>query len=354
MLLGDCKDMDCDRVVKEQSLRPTSHSSARDEAESASSVAREIRSYLEDLVNDFRGVQPSQREIDIESPEEIAEAAFKIMAGRKFTHLTKNRSRAYREAMLDTLVEDAKAGRPLRYYYDIGGAYRAGIDDKQRELSFSPGLGEFFLLRQIKLFDDQVSTVYPPGTKFSLVIDNLCALLVNDIPVDKSSGYCKELREVIRHLGMKEKIDLLVESEIFRAEDYSTDTSDVSMSAPSPGAVENVSRFLGRNCDPSEAMERMARYEVVSEQTDRNINSIISGVRMTQRATPATFGFRSVPGGDSRMQTGEVILTYYQNGRIRPRLVTSQSADSTNILKIDVSDLIPLPSGQVGYAILAD
>ena len=351
--LKDFDEMSYERMAKEQSMKATSYGSARDETESTSSVVAEIRCYLEELVNDFRREQPSQPGIEVDSSQEIVESVFTIMAGRKFTHLTKNRSRVYRAAILDLLVEDAKAGRPLRFYYDIGGAYRAGIDDQQRELSFSPALGEFFLLRQIKLFDNLVCAVYPPGTKFSLVIDNLCALLVNDIRVDKSLGYCEELREIIRQLNLEEKVDLFVESEIFRPEDYKTDTTGVSMSPPSLGAIENVSRFLGRNCDSSEAIERMARYAVVSEQTDSKINSIIDGVRMTQRATPATFGFRSVPGGDSRMQTGEVILTYYQDGRIKPRLVTSQSKGSTSIQQIDVSDLIPLPCRQVGYEIVS-
>ena len=44
---------------------------------------------------------------------------------------------------------------------------------------------------------------------------------------------------------------------------------------------------------------RIALYHHVSEQTDRNINSLLDDIQMTQRATPQTFPFRPFPGGAS-------------------------------------------------------
>lgn len=64
-------------------------------------------------------------------------------------------------------------------YYDIGGGYRAGIDATRPDLSFSPCLGELFAFRQITLLTRHIRAVYPPGAAFSLVVDNVCALLVN-------------------------------------------------------------------------------------------------------------------------------------------------------------------------------
>ena len=320
------------------------------------SVVADIRRFLHTVADAFRpGRQPSHAESDLQPSQTIAEAAFAILTRREFTYLSKSRAGSYRESILRQLAEDAQAGRPLRFYYDIGGGYRAGIDNRRRELSFSPGLGELFILRQITLFDHQIRAIYAPGTTFSLVVDNICALLVNDIPVPHTAGYCTALRNIARQLDLDGQVDLLVESEHFDPEDYRVETSSIPRSFPSAEAVENVSRFLGRDCEASEAMERIARYNVVSDETEKRLGSIIDGVRMTQRATPSTFAFRSFPGSDSRMQSGDVVLAYCRhNGRIEPRLVTSQSHLSANIRHIDVSGLLPLPSNQVGYVVVSD
>lgn len=316
------------------------------------SVVSEIRRFLRQVVDGFQPGHPSHPAID--APHTIAESVFAILTRRQFTYLGKSRAGVYRDSILRHLAEDANAGRPLRFYYDIGGGYRAGIDPRRRELCFSPGLGELLALRQITLLDRHIRAVYSPGAKFSLVVDNVCALLVNDIPVHRTSRYCAELRNMVGQLNLGERVDLLVESEQFRSEDYCVDTSSVSPSSPSSDDNENVARFLGRDCEPSETIERMSRYRVVSAETEKRFGSIARGVRMTQRATPSTFGFRSYPGSDSRIQSGNVILTYGPNGRIRPRLVTTRSPIAASIRHLDVSDLLPLPSGQVGYAVLAE
>jgi hypothetical protein len=286
--------------------------------------------------------------------ETTAEAAFAILTRREFTYLSKARASTYRASILGQLAAAAKTGQPLPFYYDIGGGYRAGIDRYRRELSFSPGLGELLALRQIALFDRHLRTVYPPGARFSLVVDNVCALLVNDIPLQRTSSYCTELRALIGALDMEAQTDLLVESEHFHPDDYQVNSHSVPVFLPGSNAIENVSRFLGRTCNASEAIERIARYAAVSAETEKMLSSVIRGVRMTQRATPSTFGFRSFPGGDSRIQSGDVILGYCRRGRIEPRLVTSQSHLSASIRQIDISDLLPLPGGHVGYVMVSD
>ena len=337
----------CEKTVQPVTL---DHDAVLGSTHADVSVVSEIRSFLRKVADDFQPGQPSRAEI--ESPQTIAESVFAILTRRQFTYLSKSRAGTYRASILGHLAEDAHAGRPLRFSYDIGGGYRAGIDASRRDLSFSPGLGELFALRQITLLDRQIRAVYAPGATFSLVVDNVCALLVNDIPLHRTSSYCNELRNMVGRLNLEGQVDLLVESEHFRPEDYCVDTSSVSRSSPSPDDRENVSRFLGRDCEPSEMVERIARYQVVSDETEKRFRSIASGVRMTQRATPSTFGFRSYPGSDSRIQSGNVILTYCHNGQIKPRLVTSRSYISANIRHIDVLGLLPLPSRQVGYAVL--
>jgi hypothetical protein len=315
-------------------------------------VVSEIRSVLRRVADDFHPAPPSPA--DVEPPRAVAEAVFAILTRRQFTYLSKSRASAYRKSILGHLADDAAAGGPLRFCYDIGGGYRAGIDPARRALSFSPGLGELLALRQITLLDRHIRAVYPPGATCSLVVDNVCALLVNDIPLQLTSGYCEELRIMIGRLALDDRVDVLVESEHFRPEDYWVDTRGVPPPSPSPEDRENVSRFLGRTGEPAEIAERMARYEVVSAETEKRLRSVTRGVRMTQRATPSTFAFRSYPGSDSRLQSGDVILVYGLDGRIRPRLVTSRSDISADIRQIDVSGLLPLPARHVGYTVVTE
>jgi hypothetical protein len=315
-------------------------------------VASEIRSFLRQVADDFHPAPPSPA--DVQSPEAVAEAVLAILTRRQFTYLSRSRASAYRKSILGHLADDAAAGCPLRFHYDIGAGYRAGIDAARRDLSFSPGLGELLALRQITLLDGHIRAVYPPGATCSLVVDNVCALLVNDIPLQLTSGYCEELRIMIGRLALDDRVDVLVESEHFRPEDYRVDACGAPSSSPSPEDRENVSRFLGRTGEPAEIVERMARYEVVSAETEKRLRSITRGVHMTQRATPSTFAFRSYPGSDSRLQSGDVILAYGPDGRIRPRLVTSRSGISGDVRQIDVSDLLPLPGRHVGYTVVTE
>src|SRR5262245_28655979 len=315
------------------------------------SVIQPLRCFLQQLAAAFGRGRLPHAEHRLLPAETTAEAAFAILTRREFTYLSKARANTYRASILGQLAAAANTGRPLRFYYDIGGGYRAGIDRYRRELSFSPGLGELLALRQITLFDQHLRAVYAPGAKFSLVVDNVCALLVNDVPLHRTSSYCTELRALIGALDMETHTDLLVESEHFSPDDYQVGSYPVPVSLPGPNAIENVSRFLGRTCNASEASERIARYAAVSAETEKMLSSIISGVRMTQRATPSTFGFRSFPGGDSRIQSGDVILAFRHHDRIEPRLLTSQSSWAVRVHLVDVSDLLPVPGKQVGYVL---
>lgn len=341
-------------MATEDSLHPPAYESTRDPSSDQfldMSVVAALRSYLLDVAEDFCARDRRPASARDERPQTIVDDVFALLTHREFTYLSKARAKPYRAVIVGQLIRDVTAGRPLRFYYDIGGGYRAGTDSRRRTLSFSPGLGELLALRQITRFDHQVRAVYPPGARFWLVVDDICAHLVNDIALHQTAVYCRELRGMIRTLQLESKIEVLVESEHFSSEDYSVETREAATEVPSSAAVENVARFLGRECDVPEAMERIARYRVVSDQTERRLQSKVDGVRLTQRATASTFGFRAFPGSDSRLQSGDVILTYRHHDRIEPRLITSQSAWAPRVHPLDVSDLLPLPGKQVGYVI---
>ena len=81
---------------------------------------------------------------------------------------------------------------------------------------------------------------------------------------------------------------------------------------------------------------RIALYHHISEQTDRNINSLLDDIRMTQRATPETFPFRPFPGGASRIQAGELALFVDEQGNCKPSLVTTENYERQRLFKLDL------------------
>jgi hypothetical protein len=166
------------------------------------------------------------------------------------------------------------------------------------------------ILRQIRSFVSQVRQLYAPGAVFTLVIDNMCAALINDIPLEHTKSYAQKLRSLIRETDMDGLVSLLVESEQFTEADFAR--MRLAAAPPSTADVstkqhENVERFLGRRCDRTEAAERTRMYSEVTTASEKLLNTLIDSVHMTQRASATTICFRPFPGGDSRIQAGEVV-----------------------------------------------
>jgi len=198
---------------------------------------------------------------------------------------------------------------------------------------------------QIHRLNKRVRRVYAQGIQFSLVVDNLCAQLINDIEVARTSTYCARLRELIDRLGLSGDVDLFVESEHFSVDDFERLRAKTP-AIPSAGTVtlkehETVERFLGRACDISEVAERSARYQDITRISGQLIDAQIDGLHMTQRATPDTICFRAYPGGDSRIQSGQVALKMTVEGDVRPVLLTSHNQSEYDWYRADSSDISP-------------
>jgi hypothetical protein len=93
------------------------------------------------------------------------------------------------------MVEAVRRNDPIRFFYDIGGGYHATTRPGEEDLLFDVGLAELLVLSQVADFASRIAEIYHAGVRFSLVIDNLCANLVNDIPLAKTLQYCAALRE---------------------------------------------------------------------------------------------------------------------------------------------------------------
>jgi hypothetical protein len=277
--------------------------------------------------------------------DDLAAEVFSILTSREFCPLGRTRAEPYRAAAVALLLQNVEAGQPARFYYDIGPGYHASIDAEQFELVFDTGFSELCILAQIAAFCNRVREVYAPGAHFHLVVDNVCGLVTNDIPLENTVLYCARLRSLISETKMNDRVAVLVESEAFDAGEYQVDlkrlAADTGALAPTAADIENVHRFLGRACDEREAAERIARYAQAGEMTEAHLAGVVDGVRMTQRATPLTLGFRPFPGGDSRTQVGELAISPNNKGGFRPILLTSRNASAYRRTRLSLPNLLP-------------
>jgi len=312
-----------------------------------------LRAYLEAVMAALSASSPTSAEDG--AVEEVSNKIFDVLTAREFCYLSKIRVVSYRESVLALIREMVHAAAPVRFYYDLGAGYHATTHPGEEELCFDVGLAELLVLHQIRNFSARVRALYPPGVRFSIVIDNMAALLINDIDTAKTLRYCREFRDLIRHLGLETTVDLLVESEHFSVADFDRLGSSSAFRPGDSIALTrqqhaNIERFLGRPCDQVEAIERAARYQVVIETSERLLDRLIHGVHMTQRATDTTICFRPFPGGDSRIQCGEVALTRNAKGTFCPMLLTSHKVKDFSSRRYRFPGLLPPMISHVTYA----
>jgi len=316
-----------------------------------SELKRQLSSYLLDVVSSFTQDATSTSSSNGDA-KQIASDIFHILTGRNYSHLSRGKAEQYREVITRCIEEDVLSDRPATFFYDLGPGYHASLYPEQMDLSFEAGLSELFALYQISEFARDVSEIYPKGVQFSIIIDNLCALATNDIPTDKTEHYCAELRSLIRETGTQSYINVLAESELFDEAEYPrvelTDIADTEKTL-SEDQVENVSRFVGRRCGASEAQARINNYARATEVTESNLAGVVTGVRLTQRATDSTFGFRSYPGGDSRIQAGEIAITHNKKGALRPVLLTSRNIEGYDQYRFELPDGAPESLQHITY-----
>lgn len=315
-----------------------------------------VAEYIAQITSRLAAVAPAASAASAASddPEALAGEIFTILTSREFCYLSRSRTAPYRDNAVGLLSADIRRGEPVRFYYDIGAGYHASIRPEESGLVFAVGFSELCVLAQIASFCNRIAGIYPRGAGFVLVIDDVCGHVTNDISLDRTAVYCAELRRLIEETGTGDRVSVLVESETFDVSGYRIDAErlakDIAAYTPSPGDLENVRRFLGRWCDDTEAMERIARYRQAGEMTEQRLEGVVRGVRMTQRATGGTLGFRPFPGGDSRTQVGEVAVSPNEKGALRPILLTSRNVGRYRCTKLRFPQLLPATVRYVTYA----
>ncbi|HET9385327.1 MAG TPA: hypothetical protein VFO67_09280 [Gemmatimonadales bacterium] len=312
-----------------------------------------VSEYIAKITSRLHAVPPAKRAATDDATVLSAEI-FTILTSREFCYLSRTKTAHYRESVVGVLTGDVHKGEPARFYYDLGAGYHASVHPEESGLVFGVGFSELCVLAQIASFCNRVAGIHPPGASFVLVIDNVCGLLTNDIPLERTTAYCAELRALIDETGMSDRVGVLVESEYFALSGYEIDRArlakDMAAFTPSPADMENVRRFLGRWCDDAEAAERIARYRQAGEMTERMLEQVVRGVRVTQRATGGTLGFRPFPGGDSRTQVGEVAISPNARGALHPILLTSRNVTRYRCTQLRYPRLLPATIRHVTYA----
>ncbi len=303
-----------------------------------SELKSQLSSYMSTLLTSFTQNASANNLRQLDAKQAAADI-FNIITGRNFSHLSRGKAGKYRDAIIRHVAQDIESERPATFFYDLGPGYHASLHPGLMDLSFRIGLSELFALYQINEFSMEVSKVYSRGAQFFIIIDNLCALAANDIPTEKTLQYCADLRSLIEETGTQQNIQLLVESELFEESDYPSLELSINANDGQPLSeqeTENVSRFLGRHCGMSEALARNIIYDKATEVTEKNLTSVVTGVRLTQRATEDTLGFRSFPGGDSRIQAGEIAFTHNKKGKLIPTLLTSRNVGNYDQCRFDL------------------
>lgn len=333
-------------------LEPNVPQAAVETAEEQGEIPR-LKAYLEAVVSNLRGA-PDSAPPGVVEPAQAPQRVFDALTNREFCYLSKTRVAPYRVNVLEAVAEAQRRGAPVHFFYDLGGGYHASTQPGQEDLSFDVGLAELLVLGQISTFAARATRFHPPGVRFSLVIDNMCALLINDIPLASTLGYCGRLRGLIQELRCDDMVDVLVESEHISVDDFQRVQAQAVAHA---GPIEvtrkqhdNVERFLGRVCDPAEAAERTRRYQAVIDASERLLEPLISGVHMTQRATDITLCFRPFPGADSRIQCGEVVLTTNAKQKLYPILMTSSNRPDYACRRYRFPELLSPAIPHVTYA----
>lgn len=319
-------------------------------------IDQEVGSYLAEVMVGLAESSPCS--VVWSDDDELANAMFDVLTGREFCYLGRTKVAAYREQVVESMRRRIPTGEAFRFFYDIGPGYHASTRPGVTPLNFDVGLSELLILFQISALCGRISESYAPGARFWLVIDNLCGLRTNDIPVELTVGYSRRLRALIAETGLSDVVELIVESEAFDLVEYDSllaaRDSLGSDEPPSAAAIDNVARFLGRPCTAEEAAERIERYRRSGPVTDFLVDRLVQDVHMTQRATGATLGFRPFPGGDSRTQCGEVALTRGSRGRLRPVLLTTRNIDEYDCLRLELPDVLPSLVGHVTFASRAE
>lgn len=269
-------------------------------------------------------------------PDKISSEIFRILSSREFTYFTKIKAESYRNIICDKIVNLYNNKEQLIFYFNLGGGYHARISG---DLSFEPGLSEFFAIFQIKKFIDKILKIYPFGVLFKVIIDNRCAELANNVSIEDTISYSNKLNKMIDRFGLSKNIKLIQESDLTSKDNFEKKVLERGcVKEVSVKECQNAYRFCN-DLGFSNSVDCAKKYNIISE-ISREISSECSknGIHLRQRATENCFPFRSFLGGDSKIQCGKIALLLEEDIIKKPILVTMNNVENLDLIKIDLPD----------------
>jgi len=273
----------------------------------------------------------------------IPEQIFSVLSSKEFTYLTKKRAQQYKQNIIDNISKFYSDKKPIHLFLVLGGGYRAKIMQTDK-LTFSPGLGDLLALFQIKKFINKASHLYPFGVIFTIILDNRCAEISNAIPIINTKQYAVKLRDYIKKLNLAEEINVILQSDFLDKKKFKqiiqTENIAFPISQISDTDIINAKRF-NNVVSENDHHVSVQHYKIVNKISRRLIAEHIrnlNGILLYQRSNEDACAFRSFPGGDSKIQCGEVVLLYDKEMIKRPLLITSENFMNYDLFDVKLFD----------------
>jgi hypothetical protein len=310
--------------------------------------ATALRQYLETLLGEPAG--PGLARLTATGIALLPDRLFETLASREFCSLSLGRVTGCRDAVVASVKRALHRVEPIHFYYDLGGGYSTSFRSGSARPVTEVGLGELLLLRQVIQLAARVRQFYPVGIRFSLVIDNLSAFLVEDVPLTDTLAYCRNLRRLIDDLGLPAMTDLIVTAECFSVPDFAgawprgAGVPDIAALANRSPAAATVSR------DETTDDEHARRMQAAQQAAERLLAPMIRGVHLSERAATGPLGFRPFPGGEASCEPGEIVLTRAGRSGLAPMRLTAANHAEYRVERHALAGLVPSTIIPVGYA----
>jgi hypothetical protein len=282
----------------------------------------------------------------------LPDRLFETLASREFCSLSLGRVAACRDRVVASVTRALHRVEPIHFYYDLGGGYATSLIFGAARAVPEVGLGELLLLRQVTRLAAHVRHFYPVGIRFSLVIDNLSAFLVEDVPLTESTVYCRNLHRLIDDLGLSSTIDLIVTSESFSISDFAAAWPRAA-GAPDIAALTNKSHQPAAGpLEPEHEADGpcACRVHAARQAAEHLLAPMIRGVRLTRRGAVGALGFRPFPGGEASSERGEIVLTRTGRTALAPMRLTLDHLTHYRVERHSVAGVLPSTILGVGYA----
>jgi len=300
--------------------------------------------WLDATVNSIRAACVEPVRVDLpdrtaRDSESLSEELTAIFLHKSFNHQSRGRLSAVLPGFRQGLQSQIDAMRPLTLYFLYNGGYRASPFPQDPTPIFYPDQTELMLLRQISLLQARVTQKYAPGIDFVIVLNNGVAAYVNDISLEETSRYAKELRNIIESLGASRFIRVLLQSEV--ADFSSSQSKPGYRTLPKISQKEHsiVERFLGRPCSEQEASYRAWLYQIAETEWAKDLVPLVTrdhALLLRQVASSGMLSFRAFPGGAIRAQNGSLGFQEVDQTWV-PKLISAETYSHYKIQTINWS-----------------